>query len=120
MSTMAFASVDAKTLAAWETEGQIYYARISDGSAGESVSAPGNSKRRRFPALAANGRDVLLAWTEGLAWNKGGGLAWQVYGAGGQPLKDAQSADYGRADGVPTWSVISAVTLTDGRFAIIY
>ena len=117
---MAFASVDAKTFAAWETEGQIFYATIKDGAPAAAVAAPGNSNRRRFPAVATSGREVLLAWTEGMAWDRGGCLAWQVYDAGDQPLKNGKTADYGRADGVPVWSVISTIALSDGRFVIIY
>ena len=117
---MAFASVDAKTLAAWETEGQVYFARVKEGAPGTAIVAPGNTNRRRHPALATNGREVLLAWTEGMGWNKGGSLAWQVYDAADQPMKNAKTAEYGRTDGVPVWSLITAVTLTDGRFAIVY
>src|SRR5437870_1303272 len=108
MSTMAFASVGAKTLAAWETEGQTFDARIEDGAPTTPVASPSKSGKQRHPALAANGREVLLAWTEGMAWNKGGSLAWQIYDKADQPAKNAKAADYGRADGVPTWSVISA------------
>ena len=117
---MAFASVDAKTLAAWETEGQTFFARIENGAPTTPVASPGKSGRQRHPTLAANGREVLLAWTEGMGWNKGGSLAWQVYDANDRPAMNAKSAEYGRADGVPVWSLISAVALPDGRFAIVY
>ncbi len=120
MSTMAFAAAGAETLAAWETEGQTFFARVKDGTPSTPVASPGKSNRQRHPTVATNGRDVLLAWTEGMAWNKGGSLAWQVYDAADQPAKNAKTADYGRADGVPVWSLITAVTATDGRFVIIY
>jgi hypothetical protein len=122
MSTMAFADMPNFALAAWETEGQIYFAQVEHGAGKplEPVAAPGGTKRRRHPTIATDGREILVAWTEGMAWNKGGNLAWQVYDSKNAPLKDAKTADYGGADGVPTWSVISAVSLSQGKFAIFY
>ena len=75
---------------------------------------------RRHPALAFNGRDILFAWTEGMGWNKGGGLAWQIYDANGQPGKEERFRDHGRADGVPVWSLITAVPHKSDQFMIIY
>jgi hypothetical protein len=122
MSTMAFADGPKQTLAAWETDGQIYFARLDCGSDKPlpAVAAPGKGSKRRFPAIASNGPEVLLAWTEGMAWNRGGNLAWQVYDAKDQPAMNARTNDYGRAEGVPVWSVITAVALENGRFLILY
>lgn len=122
MSTMAFADMHNHALAAWETEGQVYYAHVEHGSGKplEPVAAPGKPNRRRHPAIAFDGRDILLAWTEGMAWNKGGSLAWQIYDAKNVPHMNAKTADYGRADGVPVWSVITTVRLSNGGFGIIY
>ncbi len=122
MSTMAFATTPAETFFAWETEGQVSYARLGSGAKELSspTAAPGSTKRRKHPALATNGREVLLAWTEGMGWNKGGSLAWQTYDAKDQPEMSRQTGAYGRADGVPMWSLLSAVALKDGRFMIIY
>lgn len=122
MSTMSFAAGTAGTIAAWETEGQIHFTHLKNGvNAPTSIAeAPGKAGRRRHPAVATNGREVLLAWTEGMGWNKGGSLAWQVFDAGNQPQMNAKGGDYGRADGVPVWSVITAVALPDGRFVITY
>ena len=58
---------------------------------------------------------VLLAWTEGTAWQKGGALAWQVFDKEGRP-----AADKGRTDGVPVWSLPTAFTQPDGNFVIVY
>ncbi len=121
MSTMAFADTPNFSLAGWETEEQVYFAHVDrSGKPQEPVAAPGKPQRRRHPAIASDGRNILLAWTEGMAWNKGGGLAWQIYDANNVPHMNAKTADYGRADGVPVWSVISAVALSDGRFVIVY
>ena len=52
-----------------------------------SVRNPGRGTNRKFPAVAA-GPDglVLLAWTEGTSWGRGGVVAWQVYDATGEPV----------------------------------
>lgn len=122
MSTMAFADMHNYALAAWETEGQVYYAQVehASGKPQEPVAAPGKPNRRRHPAIAFDGRDVLFAWTEGMAWNKGGSLAWQIYDTKNVAQMNAKTADYGRVDGVPVWSVIAAVRLSNGGFGIVY
>src|SRR5262245_51423104 len=62
MSTMSFTDRPNIALAAWETEGQVYYAQVEHGAGKpqEPVAAPGVSKRRRFPAIATDGREILL------------------------------------------------------------
>jgi hypothetical protein len=118
MSTMALVQGPHGAVAAWETEGQIYFAGIKPGtdSFAEPQAAPGVGRDRKHPALAINGRgDLLLAWTEGTGWEKGGTLAWQVFDKNGQ-LTDAK----GRVDdGIPIWGLPTAVVTEDG-FAIIH
>lgn len=46
---------------------------------------------------------------------KGGSVAWQLYDERGNP-----TSEKGRAEGVPTWSLVAAVTKPDGNFVIIY
>ena len=115
MSSVSFATGPAHTLAAWETEGQIHFGTI-DGAASRILSAPGEAGKRKHPAIAmsSDGR-VLLAWTEGMGWKKGGSLAWQVYDANLQPVGEA-----GHQDGVPAWSLIAAFPRRDGGFTILY
>jgi hypothetical protein len=118
MSTAAFAEANASVLAAWETEEQVYWARIDEATGKRStpVAAPGQAKLRKHPAVAGNRRgETLLAWTEGMAWNQGGTLAWQVFDADGKPTAEA-----GRAPGVPVWSVVAVFARPDGGFAILY
>jgi len=44
-----------------------------------------------------------------------GAVAWQLYDESGNP-----TSEKGRADGVPTWGLVAAVTKPDGNFVIIY
>ena len=108
-----------QTLLAWETAGQVYWARADqrNGALSPPISAPGESQGRKHPALAVNARgQVLLVWAEGTGWNQGGALAWQLYEANGQP-----GAEQGRLpQAIPVWSYAAVVANPDGRFAIIY
>ena len=52
MSTAALAEGPQGMLAAWETEEQIYFGRVSDdGKSLAPIAAPGKSQRRKHPAL---------------------------------------------------------------------
>jgi hypothetical protein len=60
--------------------------------------------------------DVLLAWTEGTDWERGGALAWQVYDKTGQP-----TAERGRvAGGIAVWGLATVVPEKDGGFTILH
>jgi hypothetical protein len=118
MSTMAFAETSNSVLAAWETDEQVYYARIERGTGKHSppLAATGRAKLRKHPVVAGNSQgETILVWTEGMAWNKSGSLAWQVFDKNGKP-----TAEKGRADGVPTWSLVAVFTRPDGGFTILY
>ena len=118
MSTFAFAPTEAGVIAAWETAGHVQFARIDRRSTqlGAIITAPAGSRNQKYPTVAvdAQGR-VLLAWTEGMAWQRGGDLVWQVYDSTGRP-----TADRGRRSGVPPWSLVSAYATRDGHFGILY
>jgi hypothetical protein len=118
MSTMALVQGYNGVFAAWETDGQIYFADRKPGTTTftEPQAAPGNGGARKHPALAINARgETLLAWTEGTGWEKGGALAWQVFDKNGKP-----TSARGRVDGgIPVWGLPTAV-VADGRFTIIH
>jgi hypothetical protein len=118
MSTSAFTRSVNGPLAAWESQQQVYFAGVDprSGAISQTIAAPGNARGRKYPALATNARgDVLLAWTEGMGWKKGGSLSWQVYDKNHRPIGAT-----GHADGVPTWSLVAAFARKDGSFAIVY
>ena len=114
MSSMSFAEAAGKVEGAWETGGQVYFANLT-GSNTVPVGAPGDDRRRKHPriAIASNG-NTLMAWTEGTGWNRGGSLAWQLYGPDGAPAGEKHSA----AD-VPVWS-FGAVVAKAAGFLVIY
>jgi hypothetical protein len=118
MSSAAFAEGPAGVLAAWETKGQVFYTRIdpATGKHSKSIAAPGHAHGRKHPVVAANAKgEAILVWTEGLGWNRGGSVAWQVYDKSGKPTKDK-----GHAEGVPTWSLVAVFPRPGGGFTVVY
>jgi hypothetical protein len=118
MSSFAFGETPAGVLAAWDTEGQVYFARIDPetGKGAEPVAAPGASRERKHPVVAGNDRkETILVWTEGTGWERGGAVAWQVFDKDGKP-----TAERGRTDGVPVWSLPAVLVRPDGGFTIVY
>ena len=116
MSSMSFTESAGTTYAAWETGGQVYYGRVAGSAIGRIMSAPGEGKGRKHPRLAANNRgEVLMAWTEGTGWQRGGSVAWQIFDAQGKPV-----GEKGTSAGVPAWSFAAAAAGGDGAFTILY
>jgi len=118
MSTYDLTGRDGVVLAAWETGGQVQFARVNaeTRSPVTIVTPPGTSKLRRHPSLAINARgDVLMSWSEGTGWQKGGAVAWQVFDATGRAMGEA-----GRAEGVPVWGLTAAFSKADNGFTIVY
>jgi hypothetical protein len=118
MSTMALVEGPNGVVAAWDTDGQIYFASIKPGTTdfAEPQSAPGSGRARKHPALAVSARgEMILVWTEGTGWQKGGALAWQVFDKAGKPTEEK-----GRIErGIPVWGLPTVVAM-DGGFAIIH
>jgi len=116
MSSMDFAENENTVVAAWETGGQVYWTRITGGSTSDPIAAPGEGKGRRHPRLAVNHRsEVLLAWTEGTGWQRGGSLACQLYDGAGRPTAETK-----RLPGIPTWSFAVTIAAPDGGFSVLY
>jgi len=118
MTTDYISQAGADVLIAWQTQGQVYYATVFHGTdrLSDAVAAPGPGSDRKFPVAVADSQgDVLLAWTEGTAWKRGGSLAWQEFDEQGRPREIK-----GRAPGVPVWGLVAAYSDPRGGFCIIY
>jgi hypothetical protein len=118
MSSYFIAETPAGVLATWETNGQVAYSIIDPKTSKRlaAVFAPGGSGGRKHPVAAGNkAREVILVWTEGMRWERGGSVAWQVYDRHGKP-----TAQRGRADGVPVWSLVAVYARPEGGFTIVY
>ncbi len=116
MSTVSLASGNGRVLLSWETEKQVYFAPLDmrGNAIGKPTAAPGEGNNRKHPAIAVNQRgQILLAWTEGTGWKKGGSLAWQLFNEAGQPL-----SNQGLSLGLPAWDFATAVPVKNG-FGVI-
>ena len=117
MSSEAFAMSSKHVLGAWETEKQIRFGVIESGGSHVSasvVSAGGTNEK--YPALAANRKgDVLVAWTDGMGWKRGGSVHWKLFGKSGQSV-----GREGAQDGVPAWSLVASYARPDGSFVVLY
>lgn len=116
MSSFSLAETGRAMLAAWETDGQVYFMRLEGDKRTKPIAAPGSAKGRKHPVVAANADgETILVWTEGMGWNRGGAVAWQVFDKAGRPTDEN-----GRIDGVPVWSLVAAFATADDRFIVVY
>jgi hypothetical protein len=118
MSTASIAQSAGRTLAAWETDGQVSFSEIDANTKapGAVIAAPGMGNGRKHPSLAAvKTGEILFAWDEGTGWKRGGTVHWQIYDRALKPVTGAT----GMERGMPAWSLTSAVAVGDG-FLIIY
>ncbi|PCJ52113.1 MAG: hypothetical protein COA79_24560 [Planctomycetota bacterium] len=80
MSSMSFCENTDRMIIGWETNKQIKYTSVAKGSlkAKKVVSPNGGSKSGKHPVFAISSEgNILVVWTEGTGWKKGGSIAWQ-------------------------------------------
>ncbi len=116
MSSEGFASGSTGTFAAWETEKQVHFGPIDPSHAVASDAAVSMAgANQKYPSLAVNNNGLLLvAWTEGMGWKRGGSLRWQIFNKG------ERLGNSGAADGVPAWSLVAAYARPTGDFVVLY
>ena len=117
MTTFALANAPGGIVAAWETQQQIFTARLDPGQQTVSTVTPmPGTGLRKHPAIAINAAgEQLIAWTDGTAWARGGSLAWQLFDRQGGRL--ASGSDAGA---VPVWGLVAAVARRDGSFLVLH
>jgi hypothetical protein len=118
MSSESLVESGTDVLAAWETKGQVSFARIDSRTLEPSrpVSPPGGGNRKH-PAVAANAQgETILVWAEDTGWRRGGTLAWRVFDRSGRATREG-----GRVEGgIPVWGLAAVVARPDGGFTIIH
>jgi hypothetical protein len=117
MSSEAFASGPDGTVAAWETGKQIHFGKVNAQKATADdavVSATGADQK--YPALAFDRAGALLvSWTEGMKWKRGGSVHWQLFDRAGRRVDVA-----GSREGVPAWSLVATYPERNGNFVVLY
>ena len=117
MSSEAFASGPGGMFAAWETEKQVRVGSINphNVTVDEAPISP-DGANQKYPALALNREGVLLvAWTEGMGWKRGGSVHWKLVDTAG-----SHDGPSGGADGVPAFSLVAAYARRNNNFVVIY
>jgi hypothetical protein len=118
MSSESFVDTPSGVLAAWETKGQVAFARVDPQSliVARPISPPGGGTRKH-PALAVNAEgETIVVWAEDTGWKRGGSLAWRIFDQTGRATREMGSVK----DGIPVWSLPAVVALPDARFVIIH
>ncbi len=125
MSKSTFCQSGDRTFAAWEWENRVQYSMLKrDWVLGNDLldrerswTSVGGKSPHKHPCLAVNkAGQMLLAWTEGTGWKRGGEISWQVFDRLGKPLRRVS----GKAKGLPAWSFAAAYANGDGSFTILY
>jgi hypothetical protein len=61
---------------------------------------------------------VLVAWTEGTGWQRGGELAWRTVGL--KSSSSTRDSPVQRLPGVPVWGSVAAWRESDGSVTVLY
>ncbi len=116
MASASLVDDGSATLAAWETDKQVYFARIGNGGT-KPIAPTGPGRGRKHPSIAVNSKgQILLAWAEGTGWQHGGDLVWQAFEADGTSIGEPTRV----AKGIPAWGLPAAVALPDGSFLVLH
>lgn len=90
MSSMSMIETPESVLMAWEADQKIRVKGIPKSTIpGDLNITLGPSKAMKHPALArsTDGR-ILLVWTEGTGWNRGGSIGWQIFDSNLKPTTE--------------------------------
>ena len=90
------------TVRAWETKGRV----VVDGKVLPEDSA-------KHPSLARMDGTVLCAYVVGSGWQKGGVLAWSLFGPDGKIVESKKTEE-----AIPMWSLASAVAVPSRGYLI--
>jgi hypothetical protein len=117
MSSATLTPATSGALAAWETDGQVYFANVNSKTmqVSEPISPEGKTNRKHPVAVANEHGEILFVWTENTSWGKGGAIVWQLFDSNGKAILEQK-----RADGLPAWSLATAFAEADGDFTIVY
>ena len=108
-------------VAVWLSEGRIRLGqmgqtgRTNGGDRVRAVSEPGRKANHPVVVPLEGSGSLVVAWTEGTAWQRGGDLAWRTVGADA-----SQDSPVQRLPGVPVWGSVAAWREADGHVTVLY
>jgi hypothetical protein len=115
----AFLSSDEKgAVAAWETDGQIFYTTVDPitMSVGKIQSLPTNTKKRHPSVIENSEGETLVTWSEGTGWARGGTAYWRAMGE----KPGSVSVVEGHGENLPAWGMVTGFAKPNGDFVVIY
>lgn len=110
MSSQALSTGKNGFLKAWESDGKIYFSNRE----GSSMAVPSKGPKKHPFIVENNSGNLLVVWTEGTGWNKGGNLCWQLISSGGMPKSRVEKV----RGGVKVWSTVSAFSDGDNFYIV--
>ena len=119
MSSAAFGEGGNGILLGTERKGHIEAVTLDPNTMVQSSigDALGLRKIGKYPSVSGNARgEVLLAWTEGGGWNKGGVLKWVTFDASSKLIEKSEFPE----KHVDAWSFATTATKLDGTFLVIF
>lgn len=120
MSSMSLFELSNRMLIGWETNKQVRFTTIAKGTVDTEtiVSLGGMAMGGKHPVFAASSDEkVLIAWTEGTGWGKGGGVAWQEFSSLIRPVSMIDRLP----EAVSVWSFVASYYDRDTKtFYVVY
>lgn len=115
MSSAFLSSGSKGAVAAWETDGQVFYTTVDPATMTvgkvESLTTP---TKKRHPSIVMNNKgETLVTWSEGTGWARGGTAYWRVTGGKGE-------INEGHGEGLPAWDMVTGYAKPNGDFVVIY
>ena len=118
MSTASLSDFGSGAFAAWEAQGQVYFARIEPkaGGASSPSAPPGAKVRRKHPRVANAGSDTILVWTESTDDMGTDSLVWQLFDRSGHAVGEPTRRDHS----VPAGASATVVAHQHYGFTVIH
>ncbi len=112
MSSASLLETGEGLLGAWENQGRIITAMLSEPETSMQKTDAVNAKH---PVLARNNQgETLVVCIIGSGWSKPGRLHWQLSDTREKMIKS------GDGEKLPVWSYAAAYAQPDGRFVILH
>ena len=118
LSTTRLGWAGGSALTVWLSEGRIRLGRPGAADLVRAVSEAGRKANHPVLVPLEETDSVLVAWTEGTGWQRGGELAWRTVGL--KSSSSTRDSPVQRLPGVPVWGSVAAWRESDGSVTVLY